>query len=97
MSGKTFPLILHKTYYQQGFFNVTRDYDRYVRSTEGAVDIVLGNQKRITAKINRSANPNGTARIMGGVELRDWFQENFQINDEVNVIFVSGDEITIEK
>ncbi len=36
-----FLLTLHKTYLEQGFFNVTVDYDRYVRQTEGPVDVVL--------------------------------------------------------
>lgn len=36
-----FPLVLQKTYYKQGFFNVTVDFDHFVRSTEGQVDLVL--------------------------------------------------------
>jgi hypothetical protein len=30
-----FPLKLRKAYYEGGFFNVTVDYDRTVRQTEG--------------------------------------------------------------
>ena len=60
----TFPLKLEKTYYAQGFFNVKVDYDRYV-GREGDVELVLG-ASTITARIDRTANQNGTARVMGG-------------------------------
>ncbi|MGI0016747.1 MAG: hypothetical protein ACREBU_25265 [Nitrososphaera sp.] len=92
-----FPLKLHKTYYERGFFNVTVEYDKFVRSTEGTVDIVLSGNKHITGNINRSANKNGTARIMGGVQLRNWFQENFQVNDTIEVDLTLPDVIRLMK
>jgi hypothetical protein len=64
-----FPLTLHKTYLEQGFFNVTVDFDKYVRPTDGPVDLLLchdGREHRIGATVNRTANLNGTARIRGG-------------------------------
>ena len=73
-----FRLTLEKTYYRQGFFNVTVDFDRFIRPTEGPVELILGTSgRKIHGKVNRSANLNRTARIMGGSKLRDWFQENY--------------------
>ena len=67
-------LTLEKTYYRQGFFNVTVDFDRFIRPTEGPVESILGTSGlKIQGKANRSANLNRTARIMGGSKLRDWF------------------------
>src|SRR5687768_16392908 len=52
-----FKLKIHKTYYEQGFFNVLVDFDRFVRISEGEVELVLGaSNHAITGKINRTAN-----------------------------------------
>ncbi|MCX5886070.1 MAG: hypothetical protein NT096_09215 [Proteobacteria bacterium] len=70
-----FKLKLQQTYFKQGFFNVVVDYDRYVRKTDGPICLRLGRTgTEIEAKINRNVNNNGTARILGGVALRTWFQ-----------------------
>jgi hypothetical protein len=62
-----FRLTLDKTYYRQGFFNVTVDFDRFIRSTEGPVELILGTSGlKIQGKVNRSAKLNKTSRIMGG-------------------------------
>lgn len=95
-SSSTTPLYrmnLPQTYHRQGFFNVPVDFDRFVLSTEGYTTITLqtssGRQTTVQAKINRSANTNGTPRIMGGSQLRDWFQANFRVGDVVEVYFTS--------
>src|SRR4051812_36630113 len=81
-----FKLTLHPTYYGQGFFNVTVDFDGYVRADEGPVTLVLGDsERRLDGRIDRKANMNGTARIMGGSGLRDWFQAHFSVMDQVDV------------
>jgi hypothetical protein len=91
----TFTLTLQDAYYNQGFFNVPVDYDRHVRQSEGQIDLVLGQGgPRISGSINRRANQNGTARIMGGTELRDWFQQNFSKMDSVEVLLDSTEQIT---
>jgi len=81
----SFTLTLHQAYYRQGFFNVPRAFDRFVTQEEMAITLALDGFKRIEAKVNRSANLNGTARIMGGVPLRDWFQANFELRSAINV------------
>jgi hypothetical protein len=74
----TFALTLQRTYYKMGFFNVGVTYDRHVRRTEGPVRIRLGHDgPEIEGRVDRHANQNGTARVMGGVQLKRWFQANF--------------------
>ena len=89
-------LTLHKTYYNQGFWNVSVDLDRYVRREEGAITLELGKGgQEIQAFVNRSANNNGTARIMGRTPLRRWFQQNYSLMDDVPVHFVGPNRITL--
>ena len=92
-----FPLKLHKTYYEQGFFNVTVAFDGYVRDEEGPITLLLGAGVVIEGRINRRANQNATARIHGGVQLRDWFQQNFACGDVVNVDLSSTEQIRLMK
>ena len=93
-----FNLKLQQTYFKQGFFNVVVDYDRYVRKIDGPVRLRLGrNGAEIDAKVNRQVNNNGTARVLGGVALREWFQRNFEPMDTVAVDLTSQDVIVLEK
>lgn len=92
-----FPLKLHKTYYEQGFFNVTVAFDGYVRDEEGPILLLLGAGVVIEEKIDRHANQNATARIHGGAPLRDWFQQNFACGDVVNVDLSSKEQIRLLK
>ena len=91
-----FQLTLHPTYYTRGFFNIPRDFDRYVRSDEGPVTLELGRRRRkIEAEVNRTANTNGTARIMGRAPLWRWFQAEYQEMDIVAVRFDAPDRIVL--
>jgi hypothetical protein len=92
----TFRLKLQKTYYKMGFFNVGVTHDRHVRRTEGPVRIRLGqNGPEIEGRVDRHANQNGTARVMGGAQLRRWFQANFAPMDTVDVDLSSQDVIVL--
>lgn len=93
-----FKLVLQKTYYKMGFFNVTVDFDHYVRKSEGEVTLELVNTgQKIKAQINRHANMNGTARIMGTTVLRDWFQRNFHEMEVIDVDLSSKEFIRMGK
>ena len=93
-----FKLTLHPTYDAQGFFNVTVDFDGYVRAEEGPATLVLGDSNhRLEGRIDRTANGNGTARIMGGSGLRDWFQAHFSVMDQADVEFGVPDMIHLKK
>ncbi len=91
-----FQLVLHETYYQNGFFNVAVAFDQFVRSENGPIRIYLGNtDDYVDGRVDRTANQNGTARIFGGRELRDWFQGNFKVKDTVLVKFLSPEVILL--
>lgn len=93
MSNPTYQLTLHKTYYDNGFFNLGVDVDRYVRTTSGPAKLQLGKSKvTYPATVNRKANLNGTPRIMGGPSVRDWLQRNFKEKDIVTVEIVAPDQ-----
>lgn len=93
-----FDLTLQQTYFEQGFFNVVTAYDRYVRTSDGPVLLQLGKHgPEINATVNRTANRNGTPRILGGAPLREWFQRNFQPMDIIAVDLTSQEVMVLEK
>ena len=55
------------------------------RKDEGPVTLVLRGSQLIEGRVNRRANLNGTARIMGGADLQDWFQRIHSEGDTVEV------------
>lgn len=74
------------------------DYDRYVRTNDGPVHLrIEPSGDEFQGKINRHINQNGTARILGGAKLRDWFQKNFEPMDIVHVDLGSYDLIVLKK
>ncbi|MBW8011595.1 MAG: hypothetical protein FVQ83_10205 [Chloroflexi bacterium] len=83
-----YKLKLYKTYYNNGFFNVPVDFDKYVQREDGPIIIIIDGRE-IDARVDHRANLNGTARVFGRSELRDWFQSNFDMFDIVNVEFES--------
>ncbi len=96
MSFPTYELTLHKSYYDKGFFNLGVSVDKFVRSDSGDVTLVLGNANRtIAARVNRNANQNGTPRIYGGAELRNWFFDNYRLKDQVSVTILSPTDLRI--
>ena len=90
--GEVFPLKLGKTDYNQGFFNIPRKFDHLVEGS--LVTLILGDDS-LRARVNRAANTNGTARIIGGVALRHWFQSNYSLGDTVPVRFQSLTQLNL--
>lgn len=88
---KTLDIALGQAYYNQGFFNVVRDYSQMFGADKASIDIQLGlnADQTIQGYINRTANKNGTPRIMGGKELRNWVKKNFKPNDIMKVDIIS--------
>lgn len=85
-----FKLALGKTYFNQGFFNVGVNFERYVTSSDEDVTIYVGPKKdSISGRSSRKHNINGTPRIYGGASLRDWFQKNFEVGETVDVKFIN--------
>lgn len=70
--------------------------NEYVRLASGPIKITLGRSNQtIEGRVNREANLNGTPRIFGGNELRDWFFKNHSLKDQVNIEILSPTEIHI--
>lgn len=75
-ASPNFVLTLQDTYHRRGFFNVPVNVDKYFGRDEQSITIYCGREKlQVIGKINRTANTNGTPRIMGAVPLREWFQK----------------------
>ncbi len=92
----TFPVILHAAYYKAGFFNVRRDFDRYLPEGERPITVLLGDKKlRFPGRIDRRANGNGTARIRVGARLRDWFGTHYALGDEIKVTVLDENTLHI--
>ena len=79
-----YQLKLSKTYYNAGFFNLGIDVERFITYDEGQITIFVGEDRQeISGRVTRKANQNGTPRIFGGAELRDWFQEHHNRGETV--------------
>lgn len=89
---------LRPTYFKMGFFNVPVAASKYYGRDKESIEIYCGDSKEpIIGYINRNANKTDAPRIMGAVKLRDWFQNNFEINDEMKVTIVNSTKIRIHK
>ncbi|GHU02246.1 hypothetical protein FACS1894147_03720 [Spirochaetia bacterium] len=92
---ENFTFILHPTYRRQGFFNITVENDHYFGLDGNAVNIFVDDiPDPIIGHINRTANKNGTARIMGGAALRDWF-EHWQEGEQITVTILDQNSIRL--
>jgi hypothetical protein len=86
MGNPVYRLTLQRTYYDKGFFNLGVDVSGFVRKTSGPATLLLGpNRVPVQVGVNRDANQNGTPRIMGGANVRDWIQRNLREMEVVNV------------
>jgi len=91
-----FTFTLHKTYFSKGFFNVPVDYADAFGADGEQVDIFCGNAAvPLIGTINRSANTTNAPRIMGGAGLRDWFQTEATILQEMKVVVQTPNEIRL--
>ncbi len=82
----SFEVSLGKAYYNQGFFNVRVEYSELFGSDGSKIEIRLGNEANPTSGyINRTANGNGTPRIMTGKRYTEWIQSNFRMGDVLKV------------
>lgn len=83
-SNKKFTFNMTDTYWHRGFFNVPVVSSQNLGKDGENIMIVLSDGvSTITAMINRTANQSGSPRIMGGVELKQYFQRNYAIGDVV--------------
>jgi hypothetical protein len=93
---RSFTLVLHPTYYRSGFFNVTVAEQPGFGADGQTIELYTDNSSQpLLGKINRTANMNGTPRIMGGTGLRDWFQKNAQEKSVIHVDVLSATAIRL--
>jgi len=87
----TFEISLGKAYYTQGFFNVKQAYSEKFGTDKSVIEIQLGEnpENLIKGYINRTANSNGTPRIMGGKTLSYWIKSKFKQNEMLLVSILS--------
>jgi hypothetical protein len=89
-------VVPQRTYYQQGFFNVPVEYDRHFGPHHSKIEIFLADANDpIEGVINRTAQPNGTARVLGHAGLRDYFRSRFRPGDPVSIVIESPQRIRI--
>lgn len=93
----TFSVVLGLAYYNQGFFNVNNKYTELFGEDKSIIELQLGssNGKTIHGYINRTANINGSPRIMGGKQLREWIKKNFKANDIMKVDVLAPNAIRL--
>lgn len=73
----TLTITLEDTYWSRGFFNIPRDFERFITSEEGTIDIYLGDSPEpLRGRVSRSANSNATPRVYGNKPLAEFFQRN---------------------
>jgi hypothetical protein len=66
---------LQTAYLRTGFFNVGVGDQEWFAADGDGIELFLGSSREPSlGTINRRANANGTPRILGGTEVRDWFQ-----------------------
>ena len=96
---ETFEVKLGEAYYYQGFFNVKRKYSEKFGADKAIIEIQLGNDADniIKGYINRTANGNGTPRIMGGKTLTDWIQKSYKEGDTFTVEILTSVSIKLNE
>ena len=91
-----FILILQSTYKKTGFFNVSVDYERFFGVDGSPINILIGNTNaQFVGKINRTANKNGTPRIMGTANLKNWFQ-TLNVMKNIKVTILNSNSIRLD-
>ena len=87
----SFEIILGQAYYNQGFFNIRVKHSEKIGLDNEEIEIQLGDNttKIVRGYINRTANPNGTPRIMLGKKYTEWIKNNYSQKDILIVDILS--------
>ncbi len=82
-----FEFTLQPTYFKTGFFNVPIADSRWLGDHGQEIEVYCGSTAQtITGVINRTANANHSPRILGGADLRNWFESQLTVMDQVRVL-----------
>lgn len=84
------------TYWKRGFFNVpVSSSNEFSHDGDNLTIVNSDGTVMLTAIINRTANKSQSPRIMGGAGLRDFFQENYKIDDIVSFRMLSKNTLQL--
>lgn len=84
------------TYWKRGFFNVpVSSSNEFSHDGDNLTIVNSDGTVMLTAIINRTANKSQSPRIMGGAGLRDFFQENYKIDDVVSFRMLSKNTLQL--
>ena len=77
-----FTISLSPTYFDRGMLNPGTEASRYLGDHGDLVKVILGKEGSINSKLNRTANVNGSVRVVGNNSLiADFFQRHFRAGD----------------
>lgn len=87
---------LGTAYFNQGFFNIPVSHDNLIDKHGASMEFYLGNSTpAIHGKINRTANTNETARIMGGKDVKNWIQNRFSKGDKITLEILGPNSVRL--
>ncbi len=92
-----FEVVLGKTYFHNGFFNVPVKFSEHFPEHGTEISIYCGSARTLVrATVDRKANQsNRTPRIYGRSALAGWFQQHKQLDAVMQIRIVSAHEIEL--
>lgn len=83
-------------YLENGFFNVPMRYSRLFGRDREKIKILCGADKQtIYGQIDRSSNTNASPRVVGGEQLKSWFDAHAGLNHPVDIDILAPNAIWI--
>lgn len=83
-------------YYNQGFINIPVKYSNKIGAHREEIKFFVNNHDHpIIGYINRTANTNGTPRLMGGKRLKESIMQNFAQGQVIEVVILTKQSIFI--
>ncbi|RRN96456.1 GIY-YIG nuclease family protein [Pectobacterium aquaticum] len=93
---KEFTFNMAETYWKRGFFNVPAFGKDEFGSDGDEIKIIFHDgATSVIGIINRTANRTKSPRIMGGVDLKKYFQETYNIGDVVSLEVITPHAIKL--
>ncbi len=94
-SNKIFELILRKEYYNKGIIQIPIRFQNDIPKSGGIpISLIIESKEPFYPTITISKQ---NRKINGKAELIDWYQNNFKLNDKVNVEIISETEFRVFK
>lgn len=91
-----FSITLHPTYLDRGLLNLGAEASGLLGAHGALLNIRLGDETTVASTINRTANRNGSVRVVGSnAAIADFFQRNFQLGAVVKGAVIDGSTIAL--